>query len=152
MKQHYYLTDDIDSVEKISKDLHGLDITDEHIHIVGGDIDVIEARHLHVARAIDETDIVRSSERGALLGVVLGTLFVMIGSMFRPFGIELSGPSLVMITVLIVGICTYWGGVFGVYFDNYRIAAFHKAVQQGKFLMMVDTLPGQESPLKAIVD
>ena len=148
MKQHYYMTDDIDSVEHISADLHELNITDDHIHVVGMDIDAIEQHHIHLARAIDETDIVRSSERGTLLGIVMGILFVWGATTYQPFGFEFSTISLVMISMLIVGICAYWGGVFGTYFDNYRISGFHNAILAGKFLMMVDTRKDQESPLR----
>ncbi|WP_370278376.1 hypothetical protein [Pontibacterium sp.] len=151
MKQHYYLTDDINSVEKIAEDLHTIDIDDDHIHVVGLDTDAIEEHHLHTARVIDETDIVRSSERGLLVGLVFGVLFAVLGSMFTPFGIEVSGPSLVMITVFIVGLCTYWGGIIGTYFENYRISSFREAIQQGKYLLMVDTEAGQESPLRSMM-
>jgi hypothetical protein len=151
MKQNYYMTEDVDCVEHISDDLHKIGIQDDHIHVVGENIDAIESHHLHAAREIDETDIVRSSERGGIVGIVLGTLFVLGASFYQPFGIVVEGPALVMCTLLIVGFCAWWGGIAGVYFDNYRISAFHDAIRQGKYLLMVDTKPAQEKAVRTMM-
>ncbi len=148
MKQQYYITEDIDSVAHISDDLHSLGIDDRHIHVVGEDVDAMDAHHVHKAREIDRTDIVRSSERGMLIGILLGTLFLILATIYQPFGIVVEGPALVAVTVLIVGFCTWWGGIAGSYFDNYRIAAFHKAIESGKYLVMVDTDADQESAVR----
>lgn len=151
MKQYYYLTESIDSVEKISDDLHKAGVDDQHIHIIGEKVEGIESHHLHKARDMDETDIVRSSERGALFGIILGVLFFALGMTYKPFGFEIEGVALVMITILIVGSCTWWGGIIGSYFDNYRIAAFHQAIHDNKYLIMVDTTASQGSAIRSMM-
>jgi hypothetical protein len=146
MKQYYYLVEDIDNVEHICDDLHKVGVEDNQIHIVGGNADEIESHHLHQAREIDETDIARFSERGALLGIILGLLFLVAAIQYQPFGIEVEGVAAAMITILIIGFCTWWGGIFGAYFINYRIAPFKRAVRGNKFLIMLD-VPGNLSDI-----
>lgn len=138
MKQQYYLVEDIDNVERICDDLHKAGVEDKRIHIVSDDLDAIESHHLHQAREIDETDIVRFSERGALIGIIFGLLFLIVSMRYKPFGLEVEGVAAVMITILIVGFCTWWGGIIGAYFTNYRISAFKQAIRGNKFLIMLD--------------
>jgi hypothetical protein len=151
MKRIYYVTDNIDSTEQISKDLHQAGISDWHFHVLSKDEAGLYKRHIHSANYVHKLDIIRNAERGAIagfLGAVLVTGYVIAA---EPFGSNLSGLVYVAIFGFITLFGAWMGGLVGIAHENQKIAVYHDDIASGKFLIMIDVKVGEEDKVQALM-
>ncbi|MEX0605527.1 MAG: hypothetical protein WD623_08220 [Marinobacter sp.] len=149
MKRLFYLVDSIDSVQDISDDLHEKGITNWRFHIISKDEAGLYTHHLHGASVLDRTDLVRFVERGALIGAVFGLAFVLPMAMFS----DLAWPTLAWVAMFVFAIVAgaWLGGFGGISSENYRIRRFHKDIDTGRYLVMVDTPKAHVAEMKALM-
>lgn len=132
-----YLTARLETAEAMVNSLKELNIGHDAYRIVSKDADGVRRHHLHDASLLEQTDLVHSGERGALLGGAVGIAFA-IGMLFvQPFGVPL-GFSAFLATAALFGFFGAWtGGMVGVGHDNYKLVPFHRAIEEGKYLMTI---------------
>ena len=148
MKRLYYLTDSLESVSKISEDLHHDGITDWNINVLSKDEAGLYHRHIHSANLFQVNDIIHSGELGALLGGVLGLSVAVILGMWNPVGISLSFPFLILVAGVFTLFGTWSGGLAGVTRENYKTARFHQELENGHYLIMIDVSKDQEKIIR----
>ena len=144
MKRIYYLTDNIDSTEQISSDLHSAGISDWNFHVLSKDEAGLYKRHIHSANYIQKLDVVRNLERGAIVGLLCGIYGMVYINTSQPFG---PNPGLMAyLTVLFVlTLFGAWaGGLAGLGLENQKIAQYHEDLEAGKYLLMIDVKAGEE--------
>lgn len=69
MKRHYYISDDLDDLRDVENDLKSAGVTTPQIHVLSKDDAGVEMRRLHQVEAVLKMDVVRGTERGALVGL-----------------------------------------------------------------------------------
>ncbi len=151
MKRLYYLTDSIDAAEQLSDRLHDEGITDWNFHVLGKDKANIVRHHLHNTTPIQELDIIRSGERGVLLGFTIGIVMICYIAMFTALGSQLNWLSLVAGVVLFSMFGAWVGGMVGVSNENYKIRRFHRDIENGNYLLLVDVNRDQLARVESIV-
>lgn len=151
MKRLYYLTESIDAAEKLSERLHSEGITDWNFHVLGKDKANIVKHHLHGTTPLQELDIVRSGERGILAGLAVGIVFVAILMLFTVFGEGLHWLWSLAAVMLFALFGAWLGGLVGVSTENYKIKQFHKRIEEGEYLMLIDVNGMQKTLVESIV-
>lgn len=152
MKRLYYLSHNIDVVEKLSDALHESGITDWNFHVMGKDNANMIRHHLHTTSPLHELDIIRSGERGVLIGFVFGLLITCYVALFTSFG-ESMGLIAQIASVILFSLFGAWiGGLVGVSNENYKIRRFHNAIEAGNYLIMVDVNRSQRRDVEAVID
>lgn len=151
MKRLFYLTDNIDSTEGISNDIHAAGIGDWNFHVLSRDEAGLYTHHVHSANWFQKYDLLRSGIRGGLIGIGIGILAVIILQVTGLLGFRL--PLLGMLTTIVIFamFSTWVGGLVGIQTENYKVARFHDALDQGKYLIMVDIDVGQEQNIKELM-
>ena len=151
MKRMYYLTGSIDSTEQIANDLHEEGITDWNFHVHSKDESGLYKRRFHSANFIQRLDIIRYSERGAMIGfaiAMIATAYIMIA---KPLGPQVDG----LVYVAIFGFITLFGGwvggLAGLATENQKITMFHDDIEAGKYLILIDVRPGEEEKVKTLM-
>ncbi|MDD2767203.1 MAG: hypothetical protein PHT19_00625 [Methylococcus sp.] len=151
MKRLYYLTENLDSVERIASALHKEGISDWNFHVISKDQAGLYRRHIHSANFIQKSDAVRYAERGALLGFafsVLGSLYV---ASAQPFGSDMGS----MVYLAIFGFITLFGvwvgGLMGMTTENQKIAAYHNEIDAGKHLLLIDAKIEEEERVRELM-
>jgi hypothetical protein len=147
MKRLYYLTSEIESVEKISRDLHGEGITDWNFHVLSKDEAGLYRRNINSATPWQELDIVHTALRGTLIGAALGLLGGLVIMYITTFGL----PSLFLMLVVGALFGTWAGGFVGISHENYKITRFHDDIEAGKYLIMVDAHPDEQHRVQTIM-
>ena len=147
MKRLYYLTRRIDSVAKISDDLHEAGITDWNFHVLSKSDGRLQRRQIHSANIIQKSDVIHGAERGAMLGFIVGvvTLLILIAMNVNNGFVYLF--SLAFCTLF----GTWLGGFIGFQKENYKTVRFHDAIEQGQHLIMVDIAGPQERHVRRIM-
>ena len=144
MKQHHYLFDSLDDLQRACCDLEDMGVPCERLHVAHNNHLSLEKRHLNGIGEVGETDLVHSGLRGLMFGVFASVLtgsvaWLMIG------GHELGGVITVFVTLMALGFCTWVGGLVGASHDNWRLSPYHDQLVKGKSLLLVD-LPLEQEP------
>ena len=150
MKRLYYLTDNIDAAERLSETLHNEGITDWNFHVLGKDKANIVRHHLHSTTPIQELDIIRQGERGILFGFLAGVLLMGYVVMFTMTGSYLSWVTQVASILLFACFGAWVGGMVGVSTENYKIRRFHKDIEEGNYLLLIDVSREQQARIERI--
>ncbi|HFD12745.1 MAG TPA: hypothetical protein ENJ32_09810 [Crenotrichaceae bacterium] len=151
MRKLYYLTDDIISVEQISKDLHNHGITYWNFCVHSKDEVGLHKRRVHSASYLQQRDVIRHGERGAIIGFILATLAVLYVMYAKPFGAETHALVYVAIFGFITMFGAWAGGLNGLATENQSIAKFHDEVTAGKHLLMIDVKKEKEEFVKQLM-
>jgi len=134
MKRLYYVTDNLESVDSISKDLHQKGITDWNFHVLSKDEAGLYKRHINSALPWQQFDIVHTALQGALVGLVLGFVIGYLIDQLTGFGTA----SIVVMLLLGLFFGTWTGGFIGLAHENYKVRRYHDDIEAGKYLVMVD--------------
>lgn len=138
MRTLYYLMDRLDTAEGMAATLKAMNVDNDGYYIVSKDHDGLRRHHLHDASLIDETDIIHSGERGALIGGLCGFLFALWVVMVKPLGLSIGLGAFLFVSILIGCFGAWVGGMVGISHDNYKLAPFHDAIARGKYLMVIN--------------
>lgn len=151
MKRLYYLTANLDSTEQISNDMHQAGIADWHFHVVSKDEAGLYRRHIHAANLVQKHDVIRSGERGAMIGGLVALLPTAYFMAAEPFGPNVSGLVYVAVFGCITLFGAWVGGLSGLATENHAIAQFHDDIDAGKYLIMIDVRRKQEESVRELM-
>jgi len=147
MKRLFFLSDNIDQVEAISNDIHKRGINDWHFHVVCNDERGLLSHKVHSANYLNRFDIFRSGERGAIWGLMGGIILVLLLNNFTQAFVEF-GVGLALVMIIPVTMFGAWiGGLVGVNHEHYQLKQFHEAIEDGKYLIMIDVPKGEIEPV-----
>ncbi len=151
MRKLYYLTDNMISVEEVSKDLHEQGITYWNFCVHSKDEVGLHKRRVHSASYLQQRDVIRHGERGAIIGFMIAVLAVLFVMFAKPFGAETHPLIYVAIFGFITMFGAWAGGLNGLATENQSIAKFHDEVAAGKHLLMIDVKKDKEESVKQLM-
>jgi hypothetical protein len=145
----YFLLPDLGSAIKTANDLLLARIEDRYMHFLAKRGRSLG--QLHEANYLQKSDAVHGAELGFVIGGVGGFLIGIYIYLTPPDGVTLQ-----LVTVLIG---TVIGAVFGAWaaslvamsVPNSRLKPFHKAIDAGKILLMVDIEPSRIQEVQDLV-
>ena len=138
-----YLTRDLNELEKTEQELELNGIPRSHIHVLSDNEAELEYRKIPSVPDFMKKNVVRSGFRGFGVGIALGSVALAVpyflgwvaGATWAPF---------VVLAIMIVGFCTWEGGMIGLHKTNERLARYQPYVSKGSHLLMVDVAPSEE--------
>ncbi|OED42929.1 hypothetical protein ACH42_11415 [Endozoicomonas sp. (ex Bugula neritina AB1)] len=150
MKRLYFLANTLDSVRKISDDLHRLGIDDWHLHVLSRNEAGLYHRQIHSTHFFQQSDLLHSGELGGIIGGVIGVAIVMGLELLPAFNPPL--PLLILIAGIFTLFGVWCGGLVGVTRENYKTSRFHNELENGKHLIMVDASKQQEQEVRQRIE
>ncbi len=134
MRRIYFLVPDIRTTHKIVNELRSSNVEERQIHVLAKRDTPLEG--LPEAGVTIKTDFLPAMERGVALGGTTGLLAGLVGLRFAGFALAI-GP---ILGVLFAGatIGSLVSGLSGLAIGNSRLKQFEKAIEDGKFLLLVD--------------
>lgn len=151
LKRHFYISDDLDDLENLEKELEDSGIATPQIHVLSqGEADV-EHHHLHQVEAVLKKDVVHSMELGAVVGVI-AAIVILFGSYLLGWTNSAAGwMPFIFLSVVVLGFCTWEGGLFGIQKPHYQFKDFQDSLRQGKHVFFVDVSLQQEEVLSSAI-
>lgn len=140
MKRFYYISDDLDDLAQIEQELENAGITTHQIHIFSNDNAGIEQRNLHNVQEFMKRDVVRSALLGAVLGVIVAAL-VLLTVYLSGITASVGWAPFILLAILLLGFCTWEGGLFGIHVPHHQLRSFEQAIRAGKHILFVDIQP-----------
>jgi len=151
MKRHYFISDDLDDLERIEEELERSGINTPQIHVLSkDDTAVANHKHLHNIEAIFKQDVVHGTLVGAMFGVLAAALVIAIGYVSKlpetytwmPFN---------FLAIVMFGFVTWSGGFYGIQTPHKDFRRFQKDLDDGKHIFIVDLDPSQEDAIKQVM-
>lgn len=151
MKRYYFIDDSLDDLKLVEDELEARGVNQPQIHVLSGDDAGVATHGLNEVHSFLKKDVVHSGEIGALIGLVLSLLSIVI-AYFSGLPDVIGWIPFAFLSVILLGFFTWEGGLFGIQEPNKRFRQFHDALRDGKHVFLVDVDPKQEDILKQILD
>ncbi len=149
MKRLYYLAENLDQAEFIGAALARQAVKPRHFHVLSQDEAGLYRHHLHSATPFQERDLLRSGERGALLGIGAGFIVALAVVLTMP---QIPALAAFAVTVvLLTGFGLWAGSMAGLSMENPRIRRFQGALDSGRHLLMVDVPRSRQAEIAQIM-
>jgi hypothetical protein len=151
MKRHYYISENLDDLEDLESELEANGIPTPQIHVLSEKDAEVESYRLNEVEAVMKKDVIQSTERGALVGLVVA-VFILAVAYFTGLTETAAGwVPFIFLAVVALGFCTWEGGFFGIQKPHEQVKRFRKALSEGKHVFFVDAQADQESVLEQVV-
>lgn len=150
MKRFFYISDDLDDLESLENQLEDKGIYTPQIHVLSRDDAEVERHHLHEVHDFMKKDVVHTTMRGALMGLGLAMLVIVI-SYASGLPDVVGWVPFIFLSLILLGFCTWEAGMWGIQEPNSRFRQFQEALQQGRHVFFVDIDPEQEALLKQVL-
>ncbi|PCK01003.1 MAG: NAD/FAD-utilizing enzyme, partial [Alteromonadaceae bacterium] len=121
MKRLYFVSDDLDDLESIETELEHSGVETAQIHVLSNNDTGVQNHHLHGVDSFSKLDVVHS----ALFGIGVGVVCVMFALSFYAMSeayLTYTWMPAIMLSVVLLGFCTWEGGLWGIQKPNRRFA------------------------------
>lgn len=150
MKRHYFISDDLDELDRIEQELEQSGINKPQIHVLSKDDTAVESRrHLHNIEAVFKQDVVHGTMLGAMLGIFAAALVIAIGY-FTSLPETYTWMPFYFLALVMFGFITWSGGFYGIQTPHKDFRRFQKDLNNGKHIFIVDVDPAQEEIIQKI--
>lgn len=150
MKRHYYISDDLEDLEVIERQLEAAGVTSPQIHVLSRDDAGLEEHHLHQVEAVLKKDVVKGTELGAVVGVI-GAILVLVLAWISGLTETYTWIPAIFLAIVVLGFCTWEGGLIGIQEPHTDFRRFQQDLDAGRHILFVDVDPEQESILRSVV-
>ncbi|MEM8561613.1 MAG: NAD/FAD-utilizing enzyme [Pseudomonadota bacterium] len=149
MKRNYYISNDLNDLSRVERELEAAGITTPQIHVLSEDDAGLEHHRLHQVEAVLKKDVVRGTERGAVIGVIAAAAIIGIAWSTGLTETYTWVPA-IFLAVVVLGFCTWEGGLIGIQEPHLDFKRFQEALDSGKHVLFVDVDPDQEATLQQV--
>ena len=152
MLRHYFISTDLDDLEVIEEQLEAAGVSTPQIHVLTDhDAELDHHAHLHRVQSLMKKDVIHSGLIGAAVGV-FAFLLVLFVAYFAGWTETAAGwVPFIFLAIVLLGFCTWEGGLLGIQKTNYHFARFEKALKEDKHIFFVDLEPNQEVVLEKVL-
>ncbi len=144
MIRHYYIADKLDDLDDIEQDLGSQGFTEPQIHVLSEHDAEVEAHNLHEVEPVLKLDVVHSTEIWSAIGIVSAILSLIIAYSMGWTESPAGWIPFIFLAIIILGFCTWEGGLIGIHKPNVNFARFQELLHKGKHILFVDVEPEQE--------
>lgn len=150
MKRHYYISNDLNDLKVIEKQLEDAGLATPQIHVLSEDDAGLDEHRLNKVEAVLKKDVVHGTELGALVGFIAAAL--LLGAAYY-FGLTetFTWIPAIFLAVIILGFCTWEGGLIGIQEPHVDFRRFQDDIRAGKHVLFVDVGQEQAPILRKVV-
>ncbi len=150
MKRHYFISDDLDDLERIEEELERRGIYKPQIHVLSkDDAAVANHKHLHNIEAVFKQDVVHGTLMGAMFGVFAAVLVLAIGYITK-LPETYTWMPFYFLSIVMFGFVTWSGGFYGIQTPHKDFRRFQNDLNNGKHIFIVDCDPSQEEIIQQV--
>ena len=150
--RRYFISDDLDDLEVIEEQLESAGVSTPQIHVLTShDAELDHHEHLHRVQSFMKKDVVHSALIGAVIGACACVLVLAV-AYFAGWTHSAAGwMPFIFLAVIMLGFCTWEGGLLGIHVPNVHFARFERAMEDDKHILFVDLEHDQEVVLETVL-
>lgn len=149
MKRFYYISDDLDDLAKVQRELESAGISEPQVHVFSRDDAGVENRQMNNVQEFMKRDVVRSGLLGAIIGLIVAILALVL-AYFSGLPEKVTWIPFIFLAVVLFGFFTWEGGLFGIQVPNHELQNFEIALREGKHILFVDVEPQETAHLRRV--
>tara|TARA_R110002072_G_scaffold935_11_gene7689 strand:- start:9265 stop:9831 length:567 start_codon:yes stop_codon:yes gene_type:complete len=149
MKRHYFISEDLDELKVIEQELEQSGVITPQIHVLSEDDAGVKTHRLNAVEAVLRKNVVGGTERGALIGAI-GAALILAAAWATGIAATISWVPPVFLAVIVLGFCTWEGGLIGIQEPHADFIRFRDSLKAGKHILAVDIGASQEHILHKI--
>ncbi len=150
MKRFYYISDDLDDLERIEHALEAGGIARPQIYLLSNDDVGLEHRDVNRVASFLKTDVIHAGEIGAVLGLAVASV-ILIVSHLSGIAAQVGWAPFIFLAIIGFGFATWEAGFIGMQMPNVHFIRFEKALEQGRHVLFVETDREDQLKLKTII-
>lgn len=151
MKRHFYVSDDLDDLDRIEEELESTGVHRPQIHVFSRDDTAVETHdHLHNIESVFKKDVVHGTIVGTWIGIALAAL-VMFVTAISDWPETYTWMPFIFLAIVLLGFGAWSGGLYGIQVPHRDFKRFESQLRDGKHVFIVDVDPQQETSLERIV-
>ncbi|NQZ82264.1 MAG: NAD/FAD-utilizing enzyme [Colwellia sp.] len=151
MIRHFYVSDDIEELEKVERELESKGFTEPQIHVLSDNDAEVETHHLHEVESVLKQDVVHSTEVGSVVGIIAASVTLIFVYLMGWTNSEVGWMPFIFLAIVILGFCTWEGGFIGIQRPNVNFERFQELIKKGKHVLFVDVDPNQEPTIAEVM-
>ncbi|MBT8435719.1 MAG: NAD/FAD-utilizing enzyme [Gammaproteobacteria bacterium] len=152
MKRHFYVSEDLDDLDRIEVELENRGVHRPQIHVFSRDDTAVETHdHLHNIESVFKKDVVHGIIVGTWIGIVLAAL-VLIITAYSNWPEAYTWMPFIFLALVLFGFSIWSGGLYGIQVPHRDFKRFEAQLREGKHVFIVDVDPEQESSLARVVE
>lgn len=152
MRKLVFLAPQEQQVTRVITAFAGLGIDESDIHVVSEDPERVTALKLHPATVLETTELENDMDWGMVAGGRAGLATgLVVTNVLGPTGIILGGGTLVVSSILGIGLGGWLGKLIGEDTPLFLLQKYKDALQQGAFLVMVDIPAERMSEIHKVI-
>lgn len=151
MRRHYFIGDNLEDLESVEAELERRGITTLQIHVLSERDADVEHHKLHEVASFMKQDVVHSTLFGAAIGVITCILILALVHVAGFTSTAAGWVPFIFLGVVLLGFCTWEGGLRGIQEPNHHFRRFQKVLQDGRHVFFVDVDDREENILKQVV-
>jgi F0F1-type ATP synthase assembly protein I len=146
MNRHYFISDDLDDLDRIEEELEHRGVFRPQIHVLSkDDAGIGTHRHLHNIKQ----DVVHGTLVGAIIGIFAATL-VMTLVYFSDLPDTYPWTSFIFLAVIVFGFITWSSGFYAIQTPHNEFRRFQEELDCGNHIFIVDVDSSQENVVKQL--
>ncbi|WP_461481527.1 NAD/FAD-utilizing enzyme [Porticoccus sp.] len=151
MRRYYFVSDDLDDLSSIEKELEERGISTPQIHVLSMDDAGLQQHHLNDVAPLMRRDVFRTVGKSAIFGF-LSAVLVIFFAIFSGATESIGWAPFVLLALVVMGFITWEGGMWGIQEPNVHFKRFQEVLDNGKHVLYVEVSKGkQESMLKEVI-
>ena len=127
MKRFYYISDDLDNLERIEHDLEAGGIARPQIYLLSNDDVGLDNHDVNRVASFLKTDVIHSGEIGAVLGLAVAAVILLV-SHFSGIAEQVGWIPFMFLAIIGFGFATWEAGFIGMQAPNVHFTRFEKAL------------------------
>ncbi|MCP1674646.1 hypothetical protein J2T57_001784 [Natronocella acetinitrilica] len=145
LKRYFFISNDLDDLERFEEDLENAGIVTPQIHVLTlDDTGADFHHHLHTVTDFMKRDVLHSTLICAAAGACLAVLVLLVAYFAGWTDSPAGWMPFIFLAIIVLGFVTWEGGLRGIDTPNSQFQRFERALRDGKHVFFVDIEPGQE--------
>jgi hypothetical protein len=132
-----FLSNSLEATRMAVERLRKIGVPEDAYSVIGRQEEGLFRHHLHVSGIWERTDLIHSGERGIIIGGFFGVFFAGLMMWMQPFGVPVNMWALLACVAIFGSFGAWVGGMVGLSHENYKLAPFHQAIEDGQYLLLV---------------
>lgn len=150
MEQFVFVARDIQEIEKADHALEENGVARDRIRVLSEDNAAVRSHGLPAVNDFEKRDFVHSGLLGTVVGFALAAGALLLAAQTGLVS-QVGWAPFLFLAVVLVGFCTWEGGLLGGMRLNQRYEMFRDALRRGAHIMIVDVEREQAAHMQALV-
>lgn len=143
MRRYYFISDDLDDLSQIEKELEARGMTTPQIHVLSMDDAGLQKHNLNDVAPLMRRDVFRTTAKAFVFGFLCAVL-VMAFAIFSGATQSVGWAPFVLLAIVVMGFITWEGGMWGIQEPNIHFKRFEDVIKSGKHVLYVEVTKGRE--------